>query len=41
MKVGILHSGFMGSTHARAYAKIKGVEVAAVSSLQRETVTPV
>jgi predicted dehydrogenase len=41
MKVGILGSGFMGGTHARAYAKIKGVEVAAVSSLQRETVTPV
>ena len=32
MKVGILGSGFMGGTHARAYAKIKGVEVAAVSS---------
>src|SRR5260370_42029091 len=33
MKVGILGSGFMGRTHARAYAKIDGVEVAAVSSL--------
>jgi len=32
MKVGILGSGFMGGTHARAYAKMKGVEVAAVSS---------
>jgi UDP-N-acetylglucosamine 3-dehydrogenase len=34
MKVGVLGSGFMGGTHARAYARIKGVEVAAVSSLQ-------
>jgi predicted dehydrogenase len=33
MKVGILGSGFMGGTHARAYGKIKGVEVVAVSSL--------
>jgi predicted dehydrogenase len=32
MRIGILGSGFMGGTHARAYAKIKGVEVAAVSS---------
>ena len=32
MKIGILGSGFMGGTHARAYAKIPGVEVAAVSS---------
>ena len=32
MKVGILGSGFMGRTHARAYAKMKGVEVAAVTS---------
>jgi predicted dehydrogenase len=32
MKVGILGSGFMGGTHARAYAKIPGVSVAAVSS---------
>jgi UDP-N-acetylglucosamine 3-dehydrogenase len=36
MKVGILGSGFMGGTHARAYAKMTGVEVAAVSSLQLE-----
>jgi len=28
MKVGILGSGFMGRTHARAYAKMKGVEEA-------------
>jgi UDP-N-acetylglucosamine 3-dehydrogenase len=34
VKVGVLGSGFMGGTHARAYARIKGVEVAAVSSLQ-------
>lgn len=33
MKIGILGSGFMGTTHARAYAKITGVSVAAVSSL--------
>jgi predicted dehydrogenase len=32
MKVGILGSGFMGRTHARAYTKMKGVEVAAVAS---------
>jgi len=31
MRVGILGSGFMGGTHARAYAKMKGVEVAAIS----------
>ena len=36
MKVGILGSGFMGRTHARAYAKMKGVEVAAISSLHLE-----
>ena len=34
MKVGILGSGFMGGTHARAFSKIEGVEVAVVSSLQ-------
>jgi len=32
MRIGILGSGFMGGTHARAYAKIAGVTVAAVSS---------
>src|SRR5262245_14946088 len=32
MKIGILGSGFMGTTHARAYAKIPGVTIAAVSS---------
>lgn len=32
MKIGILGSGFMGTTHARAYAKIPGVAIAAVSS---------
>ena len=36
MKVGILGSGFMGRTHARAYAKMKGVEVAAISSRHLE-----
>jgi predicted dehydrogenase len=33
MRIGILGSGFMGRTHARAYARIPGVTVAAVSSL--------
>jgi UDP-N-acetylglucosamine 3-dehydrogenase len=32
MKIGILGSGFMGGTHARAYAKIPGVSIVAVSS---------
>src|SRR5918911_42516 len=32
MRIGILGSGFMGGTHARAYAKVPGVEVVAVSS---------
>lgn len=32
MKIGILGSGFMGTTHARAYGKIPGVSIAAVSS---------
>src|SRR5215470_7658391 len=36
MKIGILGAGFMGTTHARAYAKIPGVSIAAVSSRQRE-----
>ena len=36
MKVGVLGSGFMGGTHARAYAKMKGVEVAAISSRHLE-----
>ncbi|MCB1496778.1 MAG: Gfo/Idh/MocA family oxidoreductase [Bauldia sp.] len=36
MKIGILGSGFMGGTHARAYAKIPGVEIVVVSSLHRE-----
>lgn len=36
MRIGILGSGFMGATHARAYAKIPGVEVVAVSSLNRD-----
>ena len=36
MKVGVLGSGFMGSTHTRAYAKINGVEVVAVSSRRLE-----
>ena len=36
MKIGILGSGFMGGTHARAYAKIPGVEVVAISSRRLE-----
>ena len=32
MRIGILGSGFMGGTHARAYAKIPDVEIVAVSS---------
>src|SRR5258706_6099323 len=36
MKIGILGAGFMGTTHARAYAKIPGVTIAAVSSRQLE-----
>jgi predicted dehydrogenase len=32
MRIGILGSGFMGTTHARAYAKIPGITIAAVSS---------
>src|SRR5258708_29688029 len=36
MKVGILGSGFMGGTHARAFAKIPGVSVVAVSSRNME-----
>lgn len=34
LKIGILGSGFMGRTHARAYAKIPGVSVVAISSRQ-------
>jgi predicted dehydrogenase len=32
MNIGVLGSGFMGGTHARAYAKLPGVKVVAVSS---------
>jgi UDP-N-acetylglucosamine 3-dehydrogenase len=32
LKIGILGSGFMGRTHAQAYAKIPGISIAAVSS---------
>nr|MBC8252794.1 Gfo/Idh/MocA family oxidoreductase [Ardenticatenia bacterium] len=32
LKVGVLGSGFMGSTHARAFARIPDVEVVGVSS---------
>lgn len=36
MKIGILGAGFMGTTHARAYAKIPGITIAAVSSRHLE-----
>lgn len=36
MKVGILGSGFMGGTHARAFAKVPDVQVVAVSSRHME-----
>jgi predicted dehydrogenase len=32
LKVGVLGAGFMGSTHARAFAKVSGVQVVGVSS---------
>ncbi|MEO8668802.1 MAG: Gfo/Idh/MocA family oxidoreductase [Bauldia sp.] len=35
MKIGVLGAGFMGGTHARAFAKIPGVEVVAISSRNR------
>ncbi len=36
MRIGILGSGFMGTTHARAFAKVPGVEIVAVSSQNRD-----
>lgn len=36
MRIGILGSGFMGETHARAYAKLPDVQIAAVSSRHME-----
>ncbi|MBN9020546.1 MAG: Gfo/Idh/MocA family oxidoreductase [Rhizobiales bacterium] len=36
MRVGILGAGFMGGTHARAYAKIPGVDIVAISSRHPE-----
>ena len=36
MRVGILGAGFMGVTHARAYAKIPGVDIVAISSRHPE-----
>lgn len=36
MRVGILGAGFMGGTHARAYAKLPGIEIVAISSRHRE-----
>lgn len=39
MNIGVLGSGFMGGTHARAYAKLPGVKVVAVSSRSVEKAT--
>lgn len=36
MRIGILGSGFMGGTHARAFAKVSGVQVAATSSRSQD-----
>ena len=36
LKVGVLGAGFMGSTHARAFAKIPGVQVIGISSRSAE-----
>ncbi|MEP7291242.1 MAG: Gfo/Idh/MocA family oxidoreductase [Chloroflexota bacterium] len=36
MRVGILGSGFMGGTHARAFAQLPGIQVAALSSRSLE-----
>ena len=36
MRIGILGAGFMGGTHARAFAKIPGVEIVAISSRHPE-----
>jgi predicted dehydrogenase len=36
MKIGVLGAGFMGGTHARAYAKLPDVQVVAVSSRSAE-----
>jgi len=34
MKIGILGAGFMGTTHARAYAKVPGNSIAAAGELE-------
>lgn len=36
MKIGIIGSGFMGGTHAKALAKVDGVEIVSVSSRSQE-----
>ncbi len=36
MRIGILGAGFMGGTHARAFAKVPGVEIVAISSRHAE-----
>ena len=36
LRVGVLGSGFMGRTHARAYARLPDVQVVGVSSLSHE-----
>ncbi|MBL8580744.1 MAG: Gfo/Idh/MocA family oxidoreductase, partial [Rhizobiaceae bacterium] len=39
MRIGILGSGFMGGTHARAFAKLPDVQVVAVSSRSQDKAT--
>jgi len=40
MKVAILGAGFMGSTHARAFQKVPGVEIAAIYAHSDKRATP-
>jgi predicted dehydrogenase len=40
IRVGVLGAGFMGSTHARAYAKLPGVEIAAIHARSGKRARP-
>jgi predicted dehydrogenase len=40
MRVAVLGAGFMGSTHARAYAQVPGVEIAAIHAHSEERAKP-
>jgi predicted dehydrogenase len=40
MRVAVLGAGFMGSTHARAYAQVPGVEIAAIYAHSEERAKP-